>query len=406
MPEPRQTTVALVDLKWVGHHPTYFLEFAESLRRVGARVLALCPEPAALKDREGVVAGRFRAPQTSLLSARLDHDPLSTAARWWQARRALDALEDGSGWRADLVFFPYLDAFIRLLPAQGVPDFLLGRRWSGLYFRNQHLGWAPNGSRTALRRWMKGDAALRGRLAHPRVGVLDERFGSQLSARTGRLPLPFPDITDEATAPGGTPLSRQLREQARGRTVVGLLGLEKRKGVLTFLQTALALKPTGRFFFVAAGLFPRETYAAEDLAWMRQAVRELGDAVHFDWSDSRLPDGVPFNSLFSVFDVAWAAYEGFQGSSNTLTKAAVLEKPVLASAGECVGQRVEEFRLGVTIPEGDFRAAAVALPFLARGEDLAGRPLNSDFRAYRSRHSRARLDACFRELITTLPATG
>ncbi len=52
--DPERATVALADTKWFGHHPTYFREFAASLRRLGVFVIALCPQPAELEARKGV----------------------------------------------------------------------------------------------------------------------------------------------------------------------------------------------------------------------------------------------------------------------------------------------------------------------------------------------------------------
>ena len=53
-----------------------------------------------------------------------------------------------------------------------------------------------------------------------------------------------------------------------------------------------------------------------DATTARIASGEI-DNIHFNPDAGRIPDEADFNDLFRTFDVAWAAYEGFQGSSGT-----------------------------------------------------------------------------------------
>jgi hypothetical protein len=400
--DPPPTTIALADTRWVGHHPTYFREFAGSLRRLGLFVIALCPQPEDLAAADTLHAARLEAPNGGLLTP-LDNDPASTLVRWWATRRALDDAEDACGRRADLVFFPYLDSYLRFLPSPGVPDLVLGRPWSGLYFRNQHLGHLSGSPGARFKQLAKGDRLLRSRRALPLVGVLDERFNDDLARQYGRTALPFPDITDETPPNGPVPLAETLRALARGRPIIGLAGsLEKRKGLLTLLRTAEASAAAGDdWFFAAVGTFADETFTAEERAWIETLRHRLSDSVFLDMSRQRIPDGAPYNTIFSAFDVSWAAYEGFQGSSNTLTKAALFEKPVVATAGECIGARVETHTLGATFPECDHAAArdAIARVLAEEGTGQARRGHDT----YRRFHSRAHLDTTFAKLIDSLP---
>ena len=403
MPADSQpTTIALADTRWVGHHPTFFREFAASLQRLGHFVIALCPQPSDLTAAESLFPARLEAPNGGLLTP-LDNDPASTLVRWWATRRALDRAEDACGRRAGLVFFPYLDSYLRFLPAPGVPDLVLGRPWSGLYFRNQHLVRRDGSPRTRLRQLAKGDRLLRSRRALPLVGVLDERFNDGLVRHSGRTALPFPDITDETPPNGPVPMAERLRTLARGRPIIGLAGsLEKRKGLLTLLRTAEASATAGDdWFFAAVGTFADETFTAEERAWIESVRHRLSDSIFLDMSRQRIPDGAPYNTVFSTFDVGWAAYEDFQGSSNTLTKAAHFAKPVVATAGECIGARVDAHTLGATFPERDHAAARDAIGRVL-AEEQNGQARRG-FDAYRRFHSRPQLDATFRQLIASLP---
>ena len=109
---------------------------------------------------------------------------------------------------------------------------------------------------------------------------------------------------------------------------------------------------------------------------------------------TRIPSEADYNSLFHTFDIAWAAYENFQGSSGTLGKAAAFGIPCLASSGECIGHRVEGYRLGLTIPEGNADAALAAL-----GKIAAGEPRVREFARYREDHSQAALDSILCALL-------
>lgn len=411
-------TVALVDPLWTGHHPMYFSQFTASFLRAGARVIGLCPEPeAAMHDLmqamepDGATdAGRdvhfhgLPAGKRSFFNGRFEGDPVRTFARWRKAAEALADAEAACGLRADLVYFPYLDSYLRFLPFPMVPRLLLNRPWSGLYLRNHHHGETPSPVKS-LRLLAKGDAILRSDLCLG-LGVLDERFIPAMEA-FGVRATAYPDVTQSVLPDRPLPLSLEIRKKAAGRKIIGIIGLERRKGFLTLLRTAdLARKAGLSCYFVCAGTFDLEQFTEPEQEEIRGIVSAIGngtmDNLHFDPEATRIPDEADYNSLFKTFDIAWAAYENFQGSSGTLSKAAAFEIPCLATSGECVGQRVERYRLGLTIPEGDAQAALEALSLLAKGMDRDGRPLSPGFSAYRDDHSRERLDAILRELVSAL----
>jgi glycosyltransferase involved in cell wall biosynthesis len=397
-------TVALVDTRWGGHHPTYLREFTASLLRIGARVILLCQKPEEIisplpaETSARVHGHHFIHRNHGVIDRRRDHDPASTLLRWRATGAALREAEAASGWRADLVFFCYLDSYLRFAPFPQIPGILLGRPWSGLYFRNAHLGAANARSINLLRRAAKGD----GLLASPdcrAVCVLDERFNETLAALCGRPVISFPDMTDEAAPDAENPLARRILGRAAGRRIIGMISMEKRKGLITLLRCAIRAHERGEpWFFVATGPFLRGTFTPEELAFCDGVSRRIEtgglDNLYFDTCGGRIQDGVPYNSLFTGFDLVWAAYEGFEGSSNALTKAAAFRKPVLATAGECIGARVERHQLGRTFPEGDVAAALEAIH-----ATLAAPAPEDGFSTYHQLHSRDRLDEVFRGLL-------
>ncbi len=397
-------TVALADTRWAGHHPTYFTEMSASLLRCGARVIAMCPEPGEVRENlarlgfshlDGrLAAEKLNCRNHSFLGGSRDHDPLTSILRWRETGRLLRRIETRTGWRADLVFFPYLDNYIRLAPFPSLPGLLLRRPWSGLYLRNHHLA-QPSGP---LHLAAKGDLLLRSPLCRA-VCVLDERFNDRLSAISGHPVVDFPDITDESPPLEAPPLAREIVAKAAGRKIIGLISMEKRKGLLTLLKAALAAHAKGEpWYFVATGPWPKFTFTSEEIAFCEDVNRRVEsgaiDNLHFDTSGDRIPDGAIYNSLFTTFHLVWAAYEGFEGSSNALTKAAAFRIPVLATAGQCIGARVQKHHMGRTFPEGDIDACLAAIRAA-----LSENTPEPDFQGYHARHSRDRLDEIFRSLL-------
>ena len=406
-------TVALVDTRWGGHHPTYLREFTASLLRLGANVLLASRQPeavlSALPEPERARAVGRVTPMTfvhrnqGLLDPRRDHDPLSTILRWRASGRIVRAAEARAGTRADLVFFPYLDSYLRFAPFPSLPRRTLGRPWSGLYFRNAHLAEAPDSLRARLRWLAKGDRLLRSPDCRA-VCVLDERFNDRLAADTGHRVIAFPDMTDETRPDGLTELARQVGERAAGRKIIGLISMERRKGLLTLLRAALRARELGEpWFFVAVGPFLRETFSAGEIAFCEEVRRKVEsgalDNLYFDMSGQRIPDGAPYNSLFTRFDLVWAAYEDFEGSSNALTKAAAFRIPLLATAGQCVGGRVESYQMGRTFAQADVGACLGAIRGVLAGEGADGKPLRPRFEDYHRLHDRAYLDEIFRGFL-------
>lgn len=404
--------IAVVDPVWMGHHPMYFARFSVSFLRTGARVIALSPDPADARAEilraldpslraqiDRVTFLEIPHSERSMFGGRFEGDPIRTATRWKKLGDIIRRAEQELGQPTNLVYFPYIDAYLRFLPVSVAPDILLGKKWAGLYLRNHHFGASSFPKRTLVH-LAKGDSILRSESCLG-VGVLDERFIPLMENFIGRSVTPFPDFTDTSLPPERTALAAEVLAKAKSRKIIGMIGLERRKGILTLLRCAeLSLQNNLPYYFVCAGrIFPSE-FSAEEWNWISK--RGAGDIpnLHFDPNTGRLPSELDFNSLFSTFDIAWAAYENFQGSSNTLAKAAAFEIPCLASENGCVGYRVARHQTGLTIPEGDHLRALDAIPLLLDARDWNGSSLEPRYSAFRDQHSLQRLDHLLGELLT------
>ena len=419
-------TVALVDSRWTGHHPTYFREFLYSLLRVGSRVIALCPEPEEfskvaeevcremnLDPKEWIVTGSFRGPNKSFIFPGMDHDPLSTMWRWVAAGRSLRATEARSTWKADLVFFPWLDSYLRFLPHWRWAEWVLNRPWSGLYFRSHHLkaDWKPSKGTLSgvLARLAKGDFNLKAPSCRS-LGVLDERFTDEIEALCGKPVMVFPDVTDTTIEEAETSVVSAIRARAGKRKIIGMIGLEKRKGFLTLLKTAVRCSEKRPWYFVFAGSVSEVGLSKGDLEWIDVVDRSANerdelDCIHLDRSEGRISDS-DYNALLSSFDVVFTAYHDFPGSSNNLTKSACFKRPVIVSRGHCMEKRVREYALGIAVDQDDVDQTIDAIEKVLEGKNLDGTPLECRFEEYAKLHSQERLDEVFGEVIQAAFGSG
>lgn len=392
--------VVLVEPHWHGHQPTYLRQFALTLLDQGHRVTALCPfpeQPAAwMATLRPAAVGRFRAvpfARPAPVAPGHRNPEREFAVRCWtETARALAA----HGVVApDLVFLSWLDTYVDPGLSGRAIDRLFPYPWAGLYFfPGEHRGTSRHRG-LALWRLRRG-GPFRGRNCRG-VAVLDEVALAPLGRRLAPRPVVrFPDLTDE-TPPAGTPLATRIREAAAGRKVIGCLGsLCKRKGVHELIR--VCERSLGRpWFFVFAGKL--DTVDFSDPA-LRDILRFLqrrpeNAFVHLQV----VPDGNEFNSLVAECDVLYCHYLNFPHSSNLLTKAALLRRPVLVSDRHCMAERVAAHRLGLGVAEGDVDRIADGLERLLAEPRETGR----DFAGYFARHAGAGLAGPFAALLQTPP---
>jgi hypothetical protein len=392
----QRRNVVLVEPHWHGHHGTYMRHFSRTLLSEGHRVTALCPFPAEpttwLRETEPEMADRFQAFHFSRPS------PVAAGTRWPERAFAIrfwtetaKAIASHGVARPDLVFMNWLDTYVHpFLPGVEI-DRLFPHPWAGLYFfPGEHRG---TGSRTGVARTLLARGLpFRGR--HCRgVAVLDEIAQAPLSRQLGGRPaVVFPDLTDEAM-PSGSALARKVQAASRGRRVIACVGsLCKRKGISELVQ--ICRRSAARdWFFVFAGkldLVDFDDRAIRDI--LRFVQRPPANAlVHLDI----VPDGNEFNSLVAASDVLYCHYLAFPHSSNLLTKAALLRRPVLVSDRHCMAERVRKHRLGAGVEEGSLDAIEQGLVRLLGEPREDGR----DFAGYLARHQADRLRHPFGQIL-------
>jgi glycosyltransferase involved in cell wall biosynthesis len=400
-------TVALVDWHWDGHHPTYFKFFASALAELGCRVIPYVPAPDEAASllatspaaRSPEVVGRIGAAEAFHGGIHLPVRPrslqrfLRRASSFRRLARRLDAWERRHGSRVDMVFFTTMydhDFADATLTAS-----LLRRDWAGLYLHASciHTPGAvmSDGGRVPDAGRMFRGSRFRG------LGVLDESAIPRLEPLVGgRRLVRFPDITDD-TLPGPDDrdggLARKIERFAGGRPVVALTGhLRPSKGLVAF--TRAAQDPRLReHAFVVAGAAQLSGLPAE----VRRDVTKSWEAEPRVFAHLARLDEPTLNAVMRGSDVLFAAYSDFPHSSNTLTKAAILRKPVIVSEGHLMAERVRRYGLGMTVPQDDVEAVVKAILRLTPPSPPAEVPPRWD--DYAALHSYGRLREAFGEIL-------
>jgi hypothetical protein len=400
-------TVVLIDLYQGGHHLMYLRLFSKVLLELGYQVVACCPDSKNLNtwladqlyDSPELVKN-FQTLQIFEKSPiRLFNQqslqPLNTLARWYQAKKTISQVITMVGHEPDLVLFNWVDSYLsRYIPTLLI-DIIFPYPWFGICFQPKLQKEVLEFKSSHFFNFHKIFKAV-----HCQgVGVLDGDQNTKLQLQLNKKVITFPDITDEAKPDVNFFVALDIKKKAKGRKVVGLLGsLNKRKGLLTLLKASQ--QPCNeQYFFAFIGQLSHYMLQPEELEYI-QKIKKLNPSncyFHFEL----IPDEPQFNALVNTCDILFAAYENFPYSSNILTKAAVFNKLIIASNGYCIGKRVRQFQMGLTIEEGSIEQCSEAIHTLCNDLDLSQIPLHPDFENYRRLNSIAQVSCVFKAIFRT-----
>lgn len=188
-----------------------------------------------------------------------------------------------------------------------------------------------------------------------------------------------PDVADLELPAKPAEAADEIRRRARGRIVVLQIGsIAAHKGIPTLLDVIEAADPNS-FFFALVGEVHWESFA-ENERRVRLSFAQPPENVFVH--QGYMASENDYNSLMAACDIVYAVYQGFSSSSNSLTKAAGLGRPILVAANCLMGERVLASGIGAVAAEGD------ADGILAELNRLASRPKDSfSFERYREEHS-------------------
>ncbi|MGJ8633864.1 MAG: hypothetical protein ACSHX7_08085 [Luteolibacter sp.] len=377
------TAVSIVEWNAGGHHDTYLRVYASVLLNKGLKVNVLCREPEAvekwLEERHGKGCVRVVGiPGPEWVRERRKWPfGLGFRAYGMMLRKRLEVLENGE--RSEVYFSCLYEHQVRILA--GVIRRLGGRFWSGFYMHPHSFYFPGKQAPGVKKKWpisrLWGLAGFRG------LTMLDECVAADVEEVVGVAVCVLPDIADDSVD-GGSVLTKELQDAGRGRKVIGLMGhLVPSKGVIALARRAKT-DVSGRLLYAFVGEIHWEMFSEKE----REVLKELSGMGDHVWVyDARVCDEGSYNALLKNCDVLYAAYEKFPHSSNTLTKAAIFEKPVIVSDGFLMAARVRRYGIGVVLPEGwgdDELLKAI--------EGSLSEDKGRGFKGYREMHSMKKLE--------------
>jgi hypothetical protein len=307
--------------------------------------------------------------------------------------KSLRRWEKEHGALIDLVFFSTIYDFEFENLDCAKPWF--SRPWSGIYLHARAFR-MPGSPMPYFNRLPCPEKIF----THPSMSsvcLIDEGAVEPMQALTkGKPTFEFPDITGtEIEQPmDGDTLAGKLQRFAHGRKTVVCLGhLQKTKGLLELCHVACAPKSENICFFFG-GEVSWSDFTQDEIRFIQTTWEQCPNVLtHL----ARLSDAT-MNALIRTSDVVFAAYTNFPNSSNIMTKAAMLERPLVVSDGYLMAERVKKYKLGACVPEGSVPDLIKQIRHLC---DHGGDP-NANYQGYYAKHSPAALQAALTKVISAI----
>ncbi|WP_216901911.1 glycosyltransferase [Synechococcus sp. CCY 9618] len=389
----------------------YAIRLALALAELGARVIPLCNQPKDFQERLNETLNlaepakgrgyreRICQPQPVHLVP-IGRGPNRRVNRLVRANRHFGIIgkqlrrwQKQHGKKIDQVFFAWMydDDFRDFRHAQHQ----FGFPWTGLYYNSRPFR-------------MPGKAIpYTGGLSCPErfvplpscrgIAVADPWIIPALQSLAGpdKRVVAFPDFTDlQLEPPSGLPA--KVKAMAGNRRIISLVGhLQRTKGLVEFTAALQRSELKEAFFFLGG-----EIYWGEIDTPTRMALqRSWEDAPNLYCHLQRLSSEACLNQMIQISDVIYAAYSDFPNTSNIMTKAALLKKPILVSDGHLMADLAKQYSLGEVAPEGDVDTIAGTLHRMIQDPYLDQAETNSGWQAFAEQHTPERLRSALIELL-------
>ncbi len=393
--------VVLAELNWIGHFETQMKLFVEIILKWGWRVIVLCPEPKVMTDW---VNDNITEHKQQFYSLYFTGDKnkrfLKKILTWRKLQKCIAFAETATGWTVDIVLLTWLDGLLTrtLWESLVIRSFYLTYPWVGLYFKPK-----PFIKKIAMDKIKKNFQITRHKLIFQSpncrgIAVLDEESYCGLSAEINKPIFLLPDVTDEQLPHSPAQFIDEIRERAGTRPIIGLIGvLSPRKGVLNFLRSISVVDPS-QAFFILAGKLTEDEYAPAERSELAKLLLQ-GNNENCYFHLQYISDATTVNSLINLCDILYLVYEKFYYSSGLLTKAAVFKKPVIVSKKYCMGQRTEQYKLGITVTEGDLVETIEAIKYLLNANNRQLLLAQAEFERYCGFHQLPMLEQTLGQIL-------
>lgn len=251
-------------------------------------------------------------------------------------------------FEANIVFHMYLDNLESLDSklCRSLPS--LKFKWAGIRFAYQ-IGAYPSYCK------------------HPNLkGIvfLDEDLADSMAKSLPNVHVQYlPDVANLQVPKKMPEVIELIKHQAKGRRIVflgGIIGL--RKNLNLWLELIDTIDPK-KWYFVQLGEIDFKNLNAKEFLGVYKKL--LLPPENFMLMPAYISDEGIFNSIISISDIVFAVYKDFKNSSNMITKASFFHKPIIVSDRFLMGRRVQNFGIGVAVPEDDIQMIISGLERLA-----------------------------------------
>ncbi len=387
--------------EWLGHAESQQENYVKALLSLGWKVIILTPAP----QQTGRWAQELdSSQQKNLYIHLLSERPKSCwvkSLKWRWVNNQVRQAENQSGWTVDIVFLSWFDG-MKVSPLNALMTrFVFKYPWAGLYFLPSHF--RPDVKMKGL--WKRlgkiskilADYILLRFGRCKGIGVLDEAPGNAMVQMQSDAPVVFfPQMTETKIA--STTEIETIRQQANGRCIFALLGhLHPRKGLIDFLRIARESDPA-RNFFLLVGKFNIKEFPSQEQQEIMQLLQTTGrDNCIFKLMQIESPR--EFNGFVESCDVLYLVYKNFYHSSGLLAKAALFNKPVIVSRSYCMGERVEKYKLGITVDSNNYREIVSAVNRLGDAAYRSEISKGEGFAEYHAQNTTAALQTSLQQLL-------
>jgi len=397
-----ERVVVLAELYWIGHYETQMKLFVGMILKWGWGVIVLCPEPQIMEcwvndnlpeHKERFYSSHFAAGKNKCFMEYINI--------WRRLQNCILTVERKTAWQVDIVLLTWLDGLLpnTLWQSLVIRKCFMKYPWVGIYFlprlyrSDVEMHWLKRIRRIERNKVIFTALNCRG------IGVLDEDCYIGLVKELGRKHVfLLPDVTDEQLTEGAINRVWEIRQRGMGRPIIGLIGvLSPRKGVLNFLR-AVAVMDSSQVFFVLAGRLVEEEYAPEEREEIKKLLN-LGQNENCYFNLEYISDATILNSLVDACDILYLVYEKFYYSSGLLTKAAVFKKLVIVSKKYSMGKRVAEYKLGVTVAEGNLLETVEAITYLLDDDNRNTLLGSAEFDRYHAFHRLSVLEQTLYQML-------
>ncbi len=184
------------------------------------------------------------------------------------------------------------------------------------------------------------------------IFLLDRSLLNYYRQRNPKITFEYlPDITYSTVPDYPSPLVKKIKKRAAGRIIVVLGGAIGRQKNLASWFNVIELADPIRWYFVQVGEIYEEALTVEDKIALNRKL--LNPPENFFIINGFINEEEIFNDIIRASDIIYAVYRDFTLSSNMLSKAACLKKPILVSENYLMGERVNHYGIGRAVDERD-----------------------------------------------------